>query len=256
MPLTCYDNLLLTKICNGSIPLKIASRPSPLAILQVEEILNLLKQWYPLIQSTIIKVPSQGDRDKVTRLDLMDKTDFFTKTIDELVIQNTCDIAVHSAKDLPHQLSIPIAGLTKGLDSSDVFVFQEKYLSQSFPQQLIIGCSSTRRSEYIKRLFPYCTILPLRGTVDERLNQLNQGFFDGIIVAKAALIRLNQSLHNTLELPYSYHPLQGKLAITARNAKLWYLFLQPICDPKFIPDYSLTNRLEETFILHSVNILK
>ena len=150
----------------------------------------------------------------------LDKTDFFTREVDSLVLAGVADIAIHSAKDLPDPLppGLKCIAISKGVDSRDVLVLRP---GESLFENARIGSSSDRRDTVVKSLFPNVICHDIRGTIESRLDQLFSGKYDGIVMAEAALIRLNLTHHNRIYLPGDTAPLQGKLAITARTDFQW-----------------------------------
>ncbi len=197
--------------------IKVAARDSKLSIKQVEEVLTQLQNFYPDVYFSTLLVKTTGDIDLQSSLVHKDKTDFFTKEVDALIIKGMCDIAIHSAKDLPEPLPSPleIIALTKGVDPADVLVLRKKETLENLPIQACIGTSSLKRMEKVKQLRADLVAKDIRGTIDQRLDQLERGLYDGVIMAKAALIRLGFLELNWLELEGPVAPLQGKLAIVA-----------------------------------------
>jgi hydroxymethylbilane synthase len=191
--------------------MKIGARSSPLSRAQVEEI----RQEFGL-QFEVVWVETTGDKDKITSLRTLEKTDFFTRELDEMLLRGDIDAAVHSAKDLPDPLpkGLYIAALSKGVDPRDSLVIKKE------PVRLV-ATSSQRREEAVRQLFPDCQFIDLRGTIHERLEK----DVDGVVIAEAALIRLNLTHLKRVFLPGRAAPLQGKLAIVCReNGRLSSLF--------------------------------
>ncbi|MEF9519832.1 hydroxymethylbilane synthase [Chlamydia crocodili] len=225
----CYTDPFLSDFCVGRRPLRIASRRSTLAQAQVHECARLLHSWFPKLWIQIHAVNTRGDKDKITPLRLVENSQFFTDAVDKLVLRGHCHLAVHSAKDLPDPSTTSVVAITKGLDPSDLLIYGERYLWKRFPKNPRLGSSSLRRGEMLKTLFPKGQILDIRGTIEERLEQLESGKYDAIVVAKAAIIRLHLKLPYTKVLPPPYHPLQGRLSITAaKNIEAWKKFLLPL----------------------------
>lgn len=200
-------------------PIAVGSRKSPLAQAQVLEVLQELLQHHPHIRFDTLYTDTYGDRDRKTSLRSLDKTDFFTKEVDELLLNKTCRIAIHSAKDLPDPLpkGLTIIAITKGVDSSDVLVLRPNETLNTLPKNSVIATSSTRREEMVKLLRNDLSFIDLRGTIQERLHKLETKEADGIVVAEAALIRLNLTHLNRIYLPGKTTPFQGQLAIMARK---------------------------------------
>lgn len=210
-----YNNPFLADFCLGRLPLRLASRQSPLAVLQAHECLRKLQAFFPRLWGRVITTATQGDLDQHTPLHAVENTGFFTDDVDLLVQSGECDLGIHSAKDLPENPQTSVVAITASIDPRDVLIFHEKYLSIPLPLQLRIGSSSARRKELLSSLYPSATIMDLRGTIQTRLKLLKQQKFDAIVMANAAVSRLGLRLPCTKILPPPYHPLQGRLAITA-----------------------------------------
>lgn len=194
--------------------IRIVSRQSPLALLQVEEAMSLAG----ITDYEVIKTTSYGDRHK--ELSLMDEglaQDFFTRELDEALLEGRADIAVHSAKDLPYPLpdGIDLLALTEGKDSSDSLVARDGLTLDTLPAGSRIGTSSAQRKAELLNVRGDVEVVPIRGTIEERIALVDDGTVDALIVATCALDRLGLLHRATERLPFKTHPLQGKLAITA-----------------------------------------
>jgi hydroxymethylbilane synthase len=195
--------------------LKIIARDSLLSKAQVREV----KEEFG-IHCEEIYIKTQGDLDLTTSLTLMESTDFFTREIDDAILEGRADIAVHSAKDLPAILreGLELMALTQGVDSRDALVLKKGYSVETLPLGAAIGTSSLRRQNHIKSLREDLTYLDIRGAVDRRLSLLESDpHLFGLIVAKAALIRLNIPGGITLDWPVAEN--QGKLALVCKKGK-------------------------------------
>lgn len=196
--------------------LRILARGSRLSSCQVNEVLQELAPYSKGIEFECEFCSSPGDRDLKRSLRPLEKSDFFTRDIDQKLLAGEANVAVHSAKDLPEPLpkGLTLVALTKGVDSSDLLLF-----NQPLSDQPLVATSSERREENVKHLFPNARFTEVRGTIDERLCQLDRGDCDGLVVAKAALIRLGLDREG-ITLPGEVAPLQGRLAIIARVGDL------------------------------------
>lgn len=165
----------------------------------------------------VVWVETMGDRDQTTSLRGMEKTDFFTRDLDELLLSGKIDAAVHSAKDLPDPLpkGLVIAALSRGVDSRDSLVIKRE------PVRLV-ATSSVRREESVRALYPDCQFVDLRGTIQQRLEK----DVDGVVIAEAALIRLKLTHLKRVFLPGPVAPLQGKLAIVCRENEQYKLLCE------------------------------
>ena len=83
---------------------RIGTRTSPLALRQVDEVLEALRKFCPDFKAETVGIETYGDRDKTTPISDIEGTDFFTREIDEAFINGEIDLAVHSAKDLPDEI--------------------------------------------------------------------------------------------------------------------------------------------------------
>ncbi len=194
--------------------LKVGARPSRLAIKQVEEVQGFL----PEAELKLVIIETEGDRDKHTPLYLHEGSDFFTRSIEEALIERKIDLAVHSAKDLEKNSppDLVIAALTKSISYADCLVSRGNLDFYNLPAGARIGTSSVWRKQAILRYRPDFVAKDIRGNVDERLMQLENGDYDAIIVAHAAMIRLGLEDKITQIIPDSIiepNPLQGRLAI-------------------------------------------
>lgn len=199
--------------------IEVGARSSPLSLVQCEEVLQELRQHHPQVQFSLKKIFTIGDKDKKTSLRTLGKSDFFTKEIDQMLLEGTCRIAIHSAKDLPDPLpeGLQMVALTRGLDPSDALVMRSGESFASLPKGAIVATSSERREAIVRAMRPDLRFCDLRGTIGERLEKLQNGEADAVVVAEAALIRLSLSRLNRIILPGETVANQGQLAVLARK---------------------------------------
>ncbi len=199
--------------------LSISARSSPLSKAQVQEVLKLVQHVHPEVSFQPVYVKTTGDCDRTTSLRTLDKTDFFTREVDERVLSGECRVAIHSAKDLPEPLcpGLELVALTRGLDPADVLVLRK---GERFEKGAVVATSSVRREEMVRRVESEVRFVDIRGTIEERLAQMDAGKVDGVVIAEAALIRLGLTHLNRIRLPGETTPLQGRLAVLARVGDL------------------------------------
>lgn len=209
--------------------IRIGTRNSPLALKQVEEVITLFGNAYPECKFDVVRIETLGDRDKVSPLEKLEGTDFFTREIEKALLEKEIDLAVHSAKDLPDVLhdGLEIAVVLKSVDPYDVLVSKSGLTLEKLPQGAKIGTSSKRRKEGLKKFRPDFQIVDIRGNIEERLKLLEDNEsrdtkheLDAIVIAAAALIRLGLEDRITERLPFHIlepHLLQGCLAIEIRT---------------------------------------
>jgi hydroxymethylbilane synthase len=201
-----------------NVPLAVGARSSALSRAQVEEVLLSLRLHYSEISFDPIWISTYGDADLLQSLKGMDKTDFFTREIDQMLLHEQIRIAIHSAKDLPSPLpaGIVCVALTKGVDPSDSLVLRDADSLEALPEGAKIATSSIRREAMIRKIRSDLTCVEVRGPVDQRLQALYEGYIDGLVVAEAALIRLNKTDCNRIRLAGPVAEFQGQLAVLAR----------------------------------------
>jgi hydroxymethylbilane synthase len=173
--------------------LRIGSRGSQLALWQAHHISDLLRKQGHQVELEIIK--TTGDKILDVALAKVGTKGMFTKEIEEALAEGRVDLAVHSLKDLPTELSpgFEIAAITKRENPSDVLCSKLYKTIEDLPRGARVGTSSLRRQAQLMAVRPDLNIYPLRGNVDTRLRKLAQGEYDAIILAAAGLHRLGKT---------------------------------------------------------------
>src|SRR4030088_3313718 len=172
--------------------LHIGSRGSQLALWQANHISALLRQRGHAVEIEIIH--TTGDKITGVALPKVGTYDIFTKEIEEALAAGRVDLAVHSLKDLPTELSpgFEIVAITERQDPHDAFCSLQYSKIEALPQGARVGTSSLRRQAQLKAIRPDLDIHPLRGNVDTRLRKLEHGEYAAIILALAGLKRLGK----------------------------------------------------------------
>jgi uroporphyrinogen III methyltransferase/synthase len=198
--------------------LRVVSRNSPLSVIQVEEALA----QFPSVKYRQILLPSFGDKNK--HISLMDNIapDFFTRELDAMLLQGEADIAIHSAKDLPYPLphELEIVALLEAADKTDALVSKNNWTLLQLPAGARVGTSSHARKTELLNERPDLNVVSIRGTIEERIAQVDTGTIDALIVATCALNRLGLAHRIADILPFKTHPLQGNLAIVGHKNKV------------------------------------
>jgi hydroxymethylbilane synthase len=173
--------------------LRIGSRGSQLALWQAHHISALLRESGHEVELEIIK--TTGDKITDVALAKVGTKGMFTKEIEEALAEGRIDLAVHSLKDLPTELSpgFEIAAVTTRENPRDVFCSHKYKSIEDLPRAARVGTSSLRRQAQLKAVRPDLDIHPLRGNVDTRLRKLEAGEYDAIILAAAGLNRLGKT---------------------------------------------------------------
>ena len=201
--------------------LKIGTRKSKLALWQAEFVAEKLREKN--FEVELVKVQTTGDKILDAPLAKIGGKGLFTKEIEMRLAEKKIDLAVHSLKDVPTELSadFKIAAITKRTEPFDAFVSEKFSSLETLPKNSVVGTSSLRRGAQILKLRPDLKIKNLRGNVETRLKKLSAGEFDAIILAKAGLERLGYS-SKIKQILTEIIPAagQGALAIEIRSDDL------------------------------------
>jgi uroporphyrinogen III methyltransferase/synthase len=203
------------------IVLKVGTRPSSLALTQTKAALDRIESLLEGVRFEMVPITSIGDTDRA--IDLRESpADFFTRELDEALLRRDVDCAVHSAKDLPAPMpdKIDWFWLPWRKEPRDVLVLAPGRSIDDLPENPVIGVSSERREEYCRRHFPNGIQKTIRGNIDERIAQVDNGDFDMVIMAAAALVRLGIEDRITEWIPLEELEVpegQGYLAVTFRE---------------------------------------
>jgi len=198
--------------------IRLGTRPSPLAIKQAQEVQNN----FPDIEMEIILIETRGDKDKFSSLWQEGMSNFFTFEIEQALIEGKIDAAVHSAKDLEGKMpaELMIAAYTLALSPFESLVSKGNLTLAKLCLGARVGTSSDKRKNALHRFRQDLVLKDIRGNIGERLAQLDNGDFEAVIVAHAALIRLGLTHRIAQVIPRDIiepHPLQGRLAIQIRK---------------------------------------
>ncbi len=183
-----------------------------------------LKSRYPDLEFEICEISTEGDEDYKEELGTpIGGKDAFTKKIDQKLLAEDIDLAVHSLKDLPTQLSseLIIGSVLEREDPRDALVSQGNLGLRELPTGSRVGTSSLRREVQLKAARPDLEVVELHGNIGTRIRKMQSNDLDGIILAAAGLIRLGFSnqiaeiLDTQLMLPAIG---QGALAIEVRKS--------------------------------------
>lgn len=177
--------------------LRIATRKSPLALYQAEFVKAALMAVHPHLTVELVLFTTTGDKILNDSLSKAGGKGLFVKELEQALLDNTADIAVHSMKDVPIYCAegLDIAAICERSDPRDAFLSNHYQRFLDLPQGAIVGTSSLRRQSIVKHLRPDITIQLMRGNVDTRVKKLLDGQYDAIVLAAAGLQRLNLEEH-------------------------------------------------------------
>ena len=175
--------------------IRIGTRASLLALTQSTWIKGLIEARYPDITVELVKIITKGDKILDVPLAKVGGKGLFVKEIEEALLKNEVDIAVHSMKDVPAELpeGLHIGIITKRENPLDAFISNTCATCRELPQGAKVGTSSLRRKSQLANIRPDLIIEDLRGNLDTRLRKLDEGQYDAIILAAAGLNRLSLS---------------------------------------------------------------
>lgn len=193
-------------------PLRIATRKSPLALWQAEYVAERLKRAE--IPTILVPMVSSGDTD-MRPIDGTRQVGLFTKRIQQALLENEADIAVHSLKDLPTEqnASLFLAAVPERETVLDSLVAKTSVKLDNLPVGASVGTGSQRRAAQLRNRRPDLNVMPIRGNVQTRLEKLENGEFDAIMLAEAGILRLE--MH---DLPRTQFPIEEMLPAPGQGA--------------------------------------
>ena len=200
-------------------PLRIATRKSPLALWQAEFVAKCLQTCGA--ETVLVPMVSGGDTD-MRPIDGTRQVGLFTKRIQQALLDNEADIAVHSLKDLPTEPteSLQLAAVPERETVLDSLVSPQAFKLNDLPAEARVGTGSKRRAAQLKHHRHDLNVEPIRGNVQTRLAKLESGEFDAILLAEAGILRLELTDLPRTQFPISEMlpaPGQGALGIEVRQ---------------------------------------
>ena len=198
----------------------VGARGSKLSIAQTDWVISELQKTDSSLSFDIKPITTKGDTD--TRpLFAMEQKGIFEKEIDRAVFEKEVDFAVHSLKDVPSQLdpNLIISCIPKREAVNDVLITRDGFDIEEIPSGSVIGSSSLRRAVQVTRKRPDVVVKPVRGNIETRIKKVEEGKFDGIVLAQAGITRLGTDIKIS-KLPtndFVPSPGQGALAIVSRK---------------------------------------
>ena len=201
--------------------LRIASRRSQLAMVQTNWVKAELEKAHPGLSITVEAMATQGDKILDVALAKIGDKGLFTKELEAQMLVGRAEIAVHSLKDLPTNLpeGLMLGCITEREDPADALVVNAKnagYKLDTLPKGSVVGTSSLRRLAQLRHHYPHLEFKDVRGNVITRLEKLDAGEYDCLILAAAGLTRLGfgDRIHQIIPGDISLHAVgQGALGI-------------------------------------------
>lgn len=234
--------------------LRIGTRGSVLALWQTNYVAEQILRQPGAPPVEFVRIRTEGDRITDKPLSEVLGKGFFTKEIEQALLDGTVDLAVHSLKDLATQMppGLSLGAVLKREDPRDVLIARSGQSLDGLPRGASVGTSSPRRRALIGRWCPELKLVDLRGNVPTRIEKLEAGDFDAIVLAAAGVKRLGLEARISAYLP-TEHVLpavaQGAIAIQFREGDQATLdWIRPLDDPTshraVIAERALLRRLE------------
>lgn len=202
--------------------LRIATRKSALALWQAEHVAALLRAAHAGLRVELVPLSTRGDEILDKPLATIGGKGLFLKELEVAMLEGRADLAVHSLKDVPAELEpgFTLPAILPRADAADAFISNDYVDLAALPHGARVGTSSLRRQAQLRAVRPDLELLDLRGNVGTRLQKLDSGHYDAILLACAGLERLG--LHDRIRsrlAPPEWLPAPGQaaIAIEARN---------------------------------------
>ena len=202
--------------------LRIATRKSALALWQAEHVAGLLRIAYPELRVELVPLTTRGDEILDKPLATIGGKGLFLKELEVAMLEGHADLAVHSLKDVPSSLEpgFTLPAILPRADAADAFVSNDYANLAALPNGARVGTSSLRRQAQLRAVRPDLELLDLRGNVGTRLQKLDAGHYEAILLACAGLERLglHDRIRSRLAAPaWLPAPGQAAIAIEARS---------------------------------------
>lgn len=215
-----------------TVPLRIATRASALALWQANHIAARLRETDPARPVELVQISTSGDRNQTDPLSQFGGVGVFTREVQRALLDGRADVAVHSLKDLPTEAvdGLVLAAVPERAPTHDALVLPASRPSASphdalatlaaLPPRARVGTGSLRRRAQLLHHRPDLSLEEVRGNVDTRLRKLDEGQYDALVLAEAGLTRLGLASRIGVRLspPLMYPAVgQGALGLECRS---------------------------------------
>jgi len=183
--------------------IRIGTRDSQLAMWQAEWVQSQLTKLYPHLNFELVSMKTKGDKILDVPLSKIGDKGLFTKELEQGLLNDELDMAVHSLKDMPTLLppGLIISAFCEREEPRDVFLSKNGVRIEDLPSEAIIGTSSLRRKSQLKHYRPDLRFMDLRGNLQTRWRKLQESDMEGIVLAAAGVKRLGWEDRITEILP-------------------------------------------------------
>lgn len=214
---------------------RIGTRGSDLAMWQAHTIKGMLKDLN--IETELIIIKTRGDKIDNVPFSKLEGKNFFTKELEDAQLDGRVDMAVHSLKDLATEMvpGLTLCAMVGREDPRELLLARPEAIDQAkvaagdvipLKDGAKIGTSAARRQGQVRVIRPDMEIADLRGNVPTRINRLREGLYDGILLARAGVMRLELDVSDLYTKPLDIDafvpaPGQGMLGIQCRDGDKW-----------------------------------
>lgn len=231
--------------------LRLGTRQSPLALVQAKRVMQCIQTQFPNTAVQIVPIQTQGDIDKTSPLSELGGKGVFVTALQEALLKEEIDVAVHSLKDMTSLSPCGLAFMAflRPESIKDVLVLATPGTGFSdLKRGATLATGSMRREALITHLRPDVTVVPIRGNIHTRLRTVEEQGYDGVITSESALIRLNISPAYAVSLdPQTFIPApgQGVIVVEGREKDR---DIREICDAISDPHQAVLSSLEWVFL--------
>ncbi len=212
----------VTPVGSTTDSVRLGSRGSPLALWQTRAIAEALQSHHPGLQTDIVIIRTEGDRNRQDPLSQIGGRGVFVREIESALLRGDIDIAVHSMKDMPteqppelHFPVVPARGEVR-----DAYIGRDGRPLTTRRDRLRVGTGSLRRRAQLLAVHAALDLQEMRGNVDTRLRKMREGEVDGLVLAAAGLIRLGREAEITEYLPMDVMlPAVGQAALGVQTRR-------------------------------------
>ena len=203
--------------------LRVGTRGSRLSLVQTDMVLDRLKRGNADLNVERRVIATKGDEDLKTPIFSINRKGIFEREIDQAVLEGRIDVAVHSMKDIPvfeRDTKLVIASVPERGSPFDVLVSRDSRRLRELKDGSRVGTSSLLRVAQLRRVSPRLSPVPIRGNVDTRVEKVDRGEYDAVVLAEAGLARLGMTgrIAERLSLDeFLPAPGQGILGLVARQ---------------------------------------
>jgi hydroxymethylbilane synthase len=216
--------------------IRLGTRGSTLALWQARWVAEALRAHHPEVSTEIVVIRTAGDKNRRDPLSQLGSKGLFVKELEEALLGQDIDLAVHSMKDMPTELPprLHFGAVPRRGEARDAFVGRDHRRLSAVDGPWRIGTGSRRRQAQLLAVHGTLQMRDMRGNVETRLRKMRQGDVEGVVLAAVGLMRLGLQQEITEFLPFEVMlpaPGQGALAIETRQGHWIDTLLEPLHDP-------------------------